>query len=89
MGGTGARAGQDVTPEGKIDRKDDNGWGPGEGQGEGQGRGGRGGEGEDVWHSFDDNDVARISSKDVKTRAAYILFYRKRPLGCVPSSSSS
>ena len=38
----------------------------------------------DGWHSFDDNDVSRMHAKDVKTRAAYILFYRKRPPNCIP-----
>ena len=38
----------------------------------------------DGWHSFDDNDVSKMHAKDVKTRAAYILFYRKRPPNCIP-----
>lgn len=38
----------------------------------------------DGWHSFDDNDVCKMQAKDVKTRAAYILFYRKRPPNCIP-----
>ncbi len=32
----------------------------------------------DQWFSFDDNDVVRIEEKNVVTKAAYILFYRKR-----------
>jgi ubiquitin C-terminal hydrolase len=35
--------------------------------------------GGDEWYSYDDNDVTKISQKEVKTRAAYILFYRRRP----------
>jgi ubiquitin carboxyl-terminal hydrolase 4/11/15 len=31
------------------------------------------------WYSFDDNDVSLIQDGDVKSRAAYILFYRRRP----------
>lgn len=31
------------------------------------------------WHSFDDDIVRPISSDEVKTQAAYVLFYRKRP----------
>jgi Ubiquitin carboxyl-terminal hydrolase len=46
-------------------------------------------EGSDVWHSYDDHEVTKVQAKDVKTRAAYILFYRKRPPHCRPSSSSS
>ena len=42
---------------------------------------------ESVWYSYDDNDVTRIETKDIKTRAAYILFYRKRPPNCVPSGT--
>ena len=45
------------------------------------------GGGQDIWYSYDDDDVARVQTKDVKTRAAYILFYRKRPPNCVPSGS--
>ena len=42
---------------------------------------------ESVWYSYDDNDVTRIETKNIKTRAAYILFYRKRPPNCVPSGT--
>lgn len=48
---------------------------------------GEGGEGSDMWHSYDDNEVSKINVKDVKSRAAYILFYRKRPANCYPPSS--
>jgi Ubiquitin carboxyl-terminal hydrolase len=50
---------------------------------------GKGDEGSDVWHSYDDHEVTKVQAKDVKTRAAYILFYRKRPPHCRPSSSST
>lgn len=43
--------------------------------------------GDDVWHSYDDNLVTRIDAKEVQTRAAYILFYRKRPPNCHPASN--
>jgi Ubiquitin carboxyl-terminal hydrolase len=49
----------------------------------------KGDEGSDVWHSYDDHEVTKVQAKDVKTRAAYILFYRKRPPHCRPSSSAS
>jgi ubiquitin C-terminal hydrolase len=32
----------------------------------------------DQWHCFDDDVVKPCESEHVKTRAAYILFYRKR-----------
>lgn len=60
----------------------------GTGAGAGAG-GGKVDEGSDVWHSYDDHEVTKVQAKDVKTRAAYILFYRKRPPHCRPSSSSS
>ena len=43
----------------------------------------------DGWHSFDDNDVCKMNAKDVKSRAAYILFYRKRPPNCIPHTQSN
>ena len=46
-----------------------------------------GDEGSDVWHSYDDHEVTKVQAKDVKTRAAYILFYRKRPPHSRPSLS--
>jgi len=30
------------------------------------------------WFNFDDTDVERVSESDVVTKAAYVLFYKKR-----------
>jgi ubiquitin carboxyl-terminal hydrolase 4/11/15 len=30
------------------------------------------------WFSFDDSDVARSDESEVVTKAAYVLFYRRR-----------
>jgi ubiquitin carboxyl-terminal hydrolase 4/11/15 len=32
-----------------------------------------------VWYSYDDDVVGKCSLSEVKTSAAYVLFYRKRP----------
>jgi len=33
-------------------------------------------EGKYKWHRFDDQEITSINTADVKTQAAYILFYR-------------
>lgn len=33
---------------------------------------------DDVWYHFDDDNVSKISAKEVRTPSAYILFYRRR-----------
>lgn len=30
------------------------------------------------WYNFDDNDVGSLSPSEVNTKAAYVLFYKKR-----------
>ena len=30
------------------------------------------------WYNFDDTDVARVNEQDVVTKAAYVLFYKRR-----------
>ncbi len=30
------------------------------------------------WFNFDDNDVSKLSPGEINTRAAYVLFYKKR-----------
>ena len=33
---------------------------------------------ENRWYSFDDNHISSVSEEDVKTNAAYVLFYRRK-----------
>ena len=30
------------------------------------------------WFNFDDTDVGRVTENDIVTKAAYVLFYRRR-----------
>ena len=30
------------------------------------------------WYEFDDSCVSKIAAKNINTKAAYVLFYRKR-----------
>ena len=30
------------------------------------------------WYGFDDSEVSKVSSGDINTKAAYVLFYKKR-----------
>jgi len=41
------------------------------------------------WREFDDSKVREITESSVTTKAAYVLFYRRRPTPAVPTSVSS
>jgi ubiquitin C-terminal hydrolase len=30
------------------------------------------------WYGFDDSEVSKVSVGDINTKAAYVLFYKKR-----------